>query len=619
MTSPSSRLAPTSRAESRYARRGGGARRAARLVAALVPAVALGVALLPTAPASAKKADEPRQIVTGWLPYWTTSASVAALQSNKDLFSEASPFWYTLVQGYKSGTASSDGKQAVVRSQVSAAGKAQLVAAARDAGVPLWPSFTDGTPARFLSGVMGSPTKRASLIDRLVGVAVTEGYEGIDLDLEKFAFSDGTSTWGTTAPRWVTFVRELAAALHAKGKKLAVTTPPQCTVAGACGTRSGYWVYSWTDIGQYVDRLRIMAYDYSWSVPGPIGPYPWAEAITRYAATVVPSGKVQIGVPTYGRDWVRRNSKGNLKIKGDCPASTPSSYDDRITFDSVKVTSSFLAARGLTRSDLQWDDTRKETFFRYTKKYSNATKSCTVYREGWYGDSRAVVARAGLVAKYQIAGIAMWTIGGEDPDQWAPLRSLARGIAPTTTAVTARIPSTVDYGSQVTVSATVRSQDLAVPDASVELQWRATGASGWTPVATGTTNPSGVATWTRTVTASGTYRTVVGRTFERAGASATAYVRVRPALTPKDRTVTASARGRAVLRAVLVPKLGQQLVVQKRVKGRWVKYSDARISKAGNPKRSVRLAGAKDAYRFKAKASTVSAAAYSAVIRVVHS
>ena len=55
---------------------------------------------------------------------------------------------------------------------------------------------------------------------------VSSGFDGIDLDYEGFAFSDGSASWPSTQPVWVAFVTELASALHAKGKLLSVTIPP---------------------------------------------------------------------------------------------------------------------------------------------------------------------------------------------------------------------------------------------------------------------------------------------------------------------------------------------------------------------------------------------------------
>ena len=47
-----------------------------------------------------------------------------------------------------------------------------------------------------------------------------------------------------------------------------------------------------------------MTYDYSTSKAGPISPFAWVAKVAAFAVTQVPSGKIQIGVPNYGRDWV---------------------------------------------------------------------------------------------------------------------------------------------------------------------------------------------------------------------------------------------------------------------------------------------------------------------------
>lgn len=565
-----------------------------RVATVLGTALALGVGLLGAAPAQAKKKDEPRAIVSGWLPYWTTSASIASMTKNADLLQEVSPFWYTLKP-------SANGKQAVVGSNISDSSKAAVKSAAAQSGIALWPTFTDSFPARKLSTILGKPKKRAKLVDRMVTLAVNEGYQGLDLDLEKFAFSDGSSTWATTKPRWIAFVKDLGDALHARGLKLAATTPPMCDMAGRCGDTKGYWVYAWKEIGPSIDRLRIMAYDYSWDSPGPIGPYPWTEAIVKYAVTQVPSGKVQIGVATYGRDWA-------TGIQGSCPAGASTA---KSTFDSVTVPSR-LAARGLTAADVQWDDTYKESYFTYGVKYSSGSKSCVVNRVAWYGDSRAVAARATLVAKYQIAGIVTWTIGGEDPAQWDRLRAYAKGIAPAPTEAKATVSSTVAYGKKTTVTVTARSQGVAVSGASVVLQFKNAAGGAWQRIGSGTTAASGSAAWSPVVTASGTYRVLVADTFEREGATAKASVTVRPVLTPKAASVSVNARGKAKIKAKLRPNAGQQVVVQRQASGRWKAYVIATIGGAGNAKAKV-PAGT---YRFKSKAGARTAKAVSGPIAV---
>lgn len=589
----------TARPAADGARQGGPRRRGRLRVAAVAATVlAVGAGLLAAAPAQAKKKDEPRAIVSGWLPYWTTAASIASMTENADLLQEVSPFWYTL-------RLSANGKQAVIGSNVSSTDLAAVKTVAAQVGVPLWPSFTDSLPAGGLSKIMGKPKKRTKLVDRIVANTVANGFAGVDLDLEKFAFSDGSSSWATTKPRWVAFVAQLGAALHAEGLKLSATTPPLCDMAGSCGPTKGYWVYAWKEIGPYIDRLRVMAYDYSWSSPGPIGPYPWTEAIVRYAVTQVPSGKVQIGVPTYGRDWVARKANGKYDASAGCSSSILTS---RSTFDAVTVPSR-LAAAGLSAADVQWDDTMKESFYTYRKTYSS---SCTVTRVAWYGDARAVAARAALVAKYQIAGIVTWTIGGEDPAQWDRLRAYAKGIAPAPTGARASAPEKVTYGQRARVSVSTQSQGLPVAGASAVLEWKSASGGGWQRLATGTTSSAGTATWSPVVTASGTYRVRVAGAWDRESATARASVTVRPVLRPTATTVSVGSSGRAKLKSRVTPYAGQRVVVQRQSGGGWHAYATARIGGAGKAKAKVGVG----TYRFVAKASARTARAVSSAVRV---
>ncbi len=67
------------------------------------------------------------------------------------------------------------------------------------------------------------------------------GFDGIDLDYEGFAFSDGRASWRVTTPVWNAFIYELAAKLHANGRLLSVTMPPMW-IAG--GVVTGYTVYA---------------------------------------------------------------------------------------------------------------------------------------------------------------------------------------------------------------------------------------------------------------------------------------------------------------------------------------------------------------------------------------
>ena len=71
----------------------------------------------------------------------------------------------------------------------------------------------------------------------LVALVVNNGYDGLDLDYENFAFVDGRKMRDATLPNWTTFVAELGAAFHAQGKLLSATVPGPCDTRNRCGGR----------------------------------------------------------------------------------------------------------------------------------------------------------------------------------------------------------------------------------------------------------------------------------------------------------------------------------------------------------------------------------------------
>jgi spore germination protein YaaH len=147
-----------------------------------------------------------------------------------------------------------------------------------------------------MAKTLADPAKRTAHVQDIVATVVNNGYDGIDLDYEVFAFSDGSASWATTQPNWTAFVTELGAALRGQGKKLIVTIPGPCSTTNKCGGKNGYWVYDMAGIAPAVDRIRIMAYDFHVNGAGPIAPISWVTAIVQYSITVMDPAKLQIGV-----------------------------------------------------------------------------------------------------------------------------------------------------------------------------------------------------------------------------------------------------------------------------------------------------------------------------------
>ena len=357
----------------------------------------------------------PRRMVTGWLPYWNMSAAMASVTSNAKVFTDVSPFWYSA-----SGTAPS----IHITSQTSGIDVPAIVKRLHSLNIQVIPTITDGTRWMQMSTQLANSADRTAMVNRLVNVVVANNYDGIDLDWEQFAFNDGSSTWNTTRPRWIAFVRALSASLHARGKVLSVTVPAGLQTQS---DSTGYYVYAWGAIGPYVDRLRVMAYDYAVSSAGPIAPMYWVDPVVAHAVTQVDPAKIQIGVPSYGRDWL-------TSLTGLCPNKAPvgasssqsSSLFSKLDWASrrhefdARYSSSFIsnlfvdAAATIPGISLvkkavsTWDDTAKERTYTYqvgfSGRYQKATVNATAVGGIATGNAIGVPSTSGFVVGTHLSG-----------------------------------------------------------------------------------------------------------------------------------------------------------------------------------------------------------------------
>ena len=453
-------------------------RKLKKFIAAVVIAVPL---LTPIANAAD---NPPRKILTGWIPYYSMKTALPDALNNSDLIKEVMPFWYTLKFDAKA-------KAAIVTDLYTPANPSvpisEPLAALHNAGYSIIPTITDGTDKLVLAGLLKTPASRAQVISSITNLVSANNYDGIDLDFEGFAFVDGNTSWASTAPAWVTFVKELSTALHAQNKLLSISTP---YVLNPNDAQKGYYVYAWGAIAASIDKLRIMTYDYSIANAGPLGPITWAERTVQYAVSIMPASKIFVGVPGYGRDWV-------TAVSGVCPSNVANTVKvgaKAATF-VMRDAASLAATYGATPV---YNDQFAEMTFAYQKVYNGVTDSglstsCTASRTAWYQDAKSWAARASLVTKYRIGGITAWTFGMEEPLAMESIRQVAKDIAPDQVSATLSIDKTaVDYGNPIVVSGALTIKDKS-PVANVTV--RIEGKSGTDPnyrlLATATTAADG--------------------------------------------------------------------------------------------------------------------------------
>jgi spore germination protein len=307
--------------------------------------------------------------ISAWLPNSFDASNRQSFETNADILDEVSPFWYT------TDARGNLRRDAGARDQA-------LIELAHSKNVLVIPTIHNivlsGDP---LPSLLSSPDRRGNHIRNIVDEVLENNYDGIDIDYEMIDTS--------LREEYSAFITELAAALHAQNKLLTIAVHAKhCDYCGLGGFQD------WVVLGQAVDRLRIMTYDYHWrgGGPGPVAPIYWVSKVADYAKTVVDPAKVVIGVPFYGYNWPRSGE------------ATPQLWE---------AINAQIEARGL-RVNLAESDANgpvQENWITYGG------------REVWFATSRSLAAKLDLVQQMDLAGIAIWRLGGEDPDNWRSIRS----------------------------------------------------------------------------------------------------------------------------------------------------------------------------------------------------
>jgi len=362
---------------------------AAGVVVALV--VGLGFVLARSDGAPPPKPDIP---LDAWAPYWTLEASVEAAPSRLGSMREISPFWYIAT-----------GPDTIETDPNADQGAAErFLDIARDADVALVPSIVDALPAGGMASILAEPDTRTRHVDAIVAFAEDGDFDGIDLDYEQFAFADGRDTWAATRPNWVAFVEELGAALRNDGRTLTVSIP--FVYDDERTPDSGYWVYDHGAIAPHVDRIRIMAYDYSVGAAGPIAPLDFVQrAIEGTVEAVGSPDKLVLGLPAYGRNWPAGTT-------GTCP---PDTELDGVVSVNNRTVDDLIERRQATP---QFDEATGESSFTYSLEYGEGDAQCVHTRRVHYVDADGVALRMDMARAAQLDGVALWAFGFDDDAVW---------------------------------------------------------------------------------------------------------------------------------------------------------------------------------------------------------
>ena len=548
---------------------------------------------------------EPRKIVTGWIPYYsidrvlprvrkltpsiptgvnqpavcdssqygpTENAAIenSYLFRNKDLMKEVLPFWFSL----KSPT--------LIRNDYTTGNPswpmADTVCLMRRAGMQIIPTMTDGTAKLVLAGYLANPTTRTTIVNSIVNLVNVNGFDGIDLDYEGFAFVDGNTTWTRTAPLWVAFIKELSVAMRANKKILSVTTP---YLYDPTERQKGYFVYAWADIASSIDRLRIMTYDFNVAKPGPNAPISWVDKTIRYAISIMPSSKVYVGLPGYGRDWI-------TAVQGKCPVSAPPGLKPGAKAATFLMVNAERKA-AIDNAVPVFDATVSEATYSYTQTYNGltadgASTSCTVNRTVWYQNSRSYAERMALVSKYRLGGAALWTLGMEDQMSTTEMRNAALAMAPDVVVSTMTLSGvnegSIGYADQFSVNGLFTLKDKS-PIVGLPVSVEINRGGIWTKVAELFTDATGAITTPMVLANSAGIRLSTIATWERTESVTPEQLVAVKSKILIDRPNSVARTSAFTIKAQLLPQVaGKSAVLQKFVNGKWQNVGTAATSDA---------------------------------------
>lgn len=197
-------------------------------------------------------------------------------------------------------------------------------------------------------------------------------------------------------------------------KTLRDKLPQEKTVSVAVAANPNGWTdgwhgaYDYSTLSQFSDYLMLMAYDehsMSQETSGPVASLPFVEKSIQYLLSQdVPSEKIVLGIPFYGRIWKDDGTIRGLDVSLKIAKNLIEKYDGNVVYDG-KLQSPMARFTIKENDDLtelkKWDETL--TPGTYTL---------------WYENKNSIKAKLELAQKYNLKGTGIWSLGQETNDIW---------------------------------------------------------------------------------------------------------------------------------------------------------------------------------------------------------
>ena len=270
----------------------------------------------------------------------------------------------------------------------------ELIALSREYGVSPLMHLSTLTPAGNFSSelanlLLNNPDLQDRIIDQVLEVLRTKGYDGLDVDFEFIAPENRQA--------YIDFVTKLTARLNPEGFIVVTALAPK-TYAEQPGLL--YEAHDYPGIGNASNAVLLMTYEWGYSAGPPmaVAPIGNVRRVLDYAVTAIDPAKIYMGMPNYGYDWplpfvqgvTRAPSIGNV--------------------EAVDIAARYGAA-------IQYDEVSQAPHFNYYNE------SWTEH-EVWFEDARSVREKLALVPEYGLQGVGYWNLMRPFPQNWQVLNAL---------------------------------------------------------------------------------------------------------------------------------------------------------------------------------------------------
>lgn len=253
-----------------------------------------------------------------------------------------------------------------------------------------------------LRKTIATEDSRQKLIASLLSTIDRFHFGGITVDIEEVPKA--------LQPALFLFVSELHTAFQVKHLVLAQAVPFD----------NPEWNYR--SYAAVTDYVMLMAYDQHWSTgeAGPVAGQDWfADGLKRRMAEIPPE-KAIVCIGNYGYNWGQKGTEA----------------------ETVSVQEALLAAKDSldSPSEIKFDPDSKNPYFTYTEDDG-------VFHSVWFLDAVTAYNEIKVARPYNVAGLALWRLGSEDPSLWTVFGSKTDELSPSKL-------DAIKYGYDVTFEGT---------------------------------------------------------------------------------------------------------------------------------------------------------------------